>query len=1052
MKEQTPRADFMNGLVFGFDVGTASIGWAVRRGTSFLDVGVLICPDETSDMSGRRGLRRQRRTLRSRKYRRQWFARELETLGLPKPTVPNHDPVNLRLKALQGDALKPEELHAALVHLFRRRGYTEVPWKQLEEGEGDKDTKKEVGEIKERMSHLTEEMQQHGCEFPCQLLAKRQADGLRQRKEVWPRDLLEKEFRATAAAQEKLYPKLLEKAAWLLYGGTQEVKDHHVFFNNTAGRDPGVLGLRWPRFENRGPAVDSLRPVDEQGRPLHVVRKDKQAFTAAQWELAVMNFRVIERATGAMVAPNSKAMARLREMWESSRRKKKNPTQSAAEPRSVEIKVALLEKWAREFDAQYKLVEGQQPLTPQTGAGRARYSSPTLEMIRTQLANGLRVDPPQPVLQRAGESTESALNRYLAEIKHPVVRHRLVLFRRQLAKLVSRFGQPDLIVLEAVRSLALSPAKKRELVQRNKENRDERAHIRGELADNQQSTSRNSILRYRLWKEARCVCPFCCNTITKEDLYSGAADIEHLVPRALVDCNEFYNLTVGHIRCNREFKGDATPFTAFGQTEKWPQLRDNAEKCFKGRKLEIFLSPQAEELIEQKADLQHTAYIARVIRHLALLQLGWIGKDGRDPTPEKQNSALRFQVSNGQLTSRLRQAWGLNHILHPLPPGTLFHELPPDQQKQFQEKNRGDHRHHALDAIVIACTLPWLAHRTHGATDELGNHGWWTQDEKQRSKAANPLFPKEGALRRVAEEWIKKPIVRHHVSKSTHKAGYETTIYGQAKRTVWENGSKKRVAIPDTYLARKELAKMGTGNFRDVFPVELGAYLSAAWERFEAETPDLPALLKQTKDKLPSGFIGKLCFSHFQSWREAVRGDAATIFTWPAEIKIPIQSVKLVAPANDATVVAFAPGTNGFVKRNTFREVRIYPAADGKGFVPVFVPYWRADKLIGIEDAATGSRPVAVLRKQEVLQTVKPLSTGHPPGHYCLYELGQVQAYLLPPHVAKKEEAIISFGIKKSGIKPRWPDLIRALGYELPHSPSPQPQPPGAAETGPVAH
>ncbi len=75
--------DFFNGLVFGFDVGTGSIGYAVRRGSTFLYVGVLICDSEGSDLSGRRGLRRQRRTLRSKKARRKWFACEMEKLGLP---------------------------------------------------------------------------------------------------------------------------------------------------------------------------------------------------------------------------------------------------------------------------------------------------------------------------------------------------------------------------------------------------------------------------------------------------------------------------------------------------------------------------------------------------------------------------------------------------------------------------------------------------------------------------------------------------------------------------------------------------------------------------------------------------------------------------------------------------------------------------------------------------------------------------------------------------------------------------------------------------------
>ncbi len=75
-------SDFRSGLVFGCDVGTGSIGYAVRKGSAFRDVGVLICPEETNDLTTRRTLRRQRRRLRSRKYRRQWFAQELERLGL----------------------------------------------------------------------------------------------------------------------------------------------------------------------------------------------------------------------------------------------------------------------------------------------------------------------------------------------------------------------------------------------------------------------------------------------------------------------------------------------------------------------------------------------------------------------------------------------------------------------------------------------------------------------------------------------------------------------------------------------------------------------------------------------------------------------------------------------------------------------------------------------------------------------------------------------------------------------------------------------------------
>src|SRR2546427_4848080 len=83
--------DFFTGLVFGFDVGTGSIGYAVRQKDEFLDVGVLICPEDTSKLDTRRGLRSQRRRVRNRHRMREWLDNQLETLGLPSPYVKSND-------------------------------------------------------------------------------------------------------------------------------------------------------------------------------------------------------------------------------------------------------------------------------------------------------------------------------------------------------------------------------------------------------------------------------------------------------------------------------------------------------------------------------------------------------------------------------------------------------------------------------------------------------------------------------------------------------------------------------------------------------------------------------------------------------------------------------------------------------------------------------------------------------------------------------------------------------------------------------------------------
>ena len=124
---------FKKGLVFGFDVGTGSIGYAVRKGAEFIDVGVLICPEDTNKLDKRRSSRSQRRRLRNRTRVRSWLARQLEEkFSLPSPWLKSDEgqiilkpgldfarisnPVLLRCEALEGRLEKPEELHAAIVH------------------------------------------------------------------------------------------------------------------------------------------------------------------------------------------------------------------------------------------------------------------------------------------------------------------------------------------------------------------------------------------------------------------------------------------------------------------------------------------------------------------------------------------------------------------------------------------------------------------------------------------------------------------------------------------------------------------------------------------------------------------------------------------------------------------------------------------------------------------------------------------------------------------------------------------------------------------------
>ena len=71
------------------------------------------------------------------------------------------------------------------------------------------------------------------------------------------------------------------------------------------------------------------------------------------------------------------------------------------------------------------------------------------------------------------------------------------------------------------------------------------------------------------------------------------------------------------------------------------------------------------------------------------------------------------QPVTGKVTAQLRRRWGLNHILG-----------------DDGEKTRADHRHHAIDALVVACT--------HGGYTSKLSHYFEAESEYQRGRGAKP--------------------------------------------------------------------------------------------------------------------------------------------------------------------------------------------------------------------------------------------------------------------------------------------------------------------------
>jgi CRISPR-associated endonuclease Csn1 len=227
--------------IFGFDIGTTSIGFAAidideagRQG-SILRLGARIFP-EARDPDGtplnqqRRSKRMMRRQLRRRKERRKALNVMLSDAGLlPSFSSPDWnkvmsaDPYALRARGL-AEALEPYEIGRALYHLAKRRHFKA---RDLEEESGAQEESKQGSETAadEKAAQSNREATLKALNGAHTTLGRwlaEKPDGERKRGIHATRDVVANEFKAFWDAQAKSHQGLLGPAL-------REQVEHTIF-------------------------------------------------------------------------------------------------------------------------------------------------------------------------------------------------------------------------------------------------------------------------------------------------------------------------------------------------------------------------------------------------------------------------------------------------------------------------------------------------------------------------------------------------------------------------------------------------------------------------------------------------------------------------------------------------------------------------------------------------------------------------------------------------------------------------------------------------------
>jgi len=383
----------------------------------------------------------------------------------------------------------------------------------------------------------------------------------------------------------------------------------------------------------------------------------------------------------------------------------------------------------------------------------------------------------------SGEPLDSDEIRY-GKIANPTVHVALNQIRHVVNDLIKRFGPPTEIVVELARDLPLSAKQKFDLEKMQRENQEVNETRRKTLGRLGEADSSDNRFRLRLWEELNPTnplgrrCPYTGEQIGIGRVFSPDVEIDHILPRSRTLDDSPANQTLSMRWANR-LKTSQSPFEAFGHSPEgidWQEivqrsstLPHNKSWRFSADAMVRFENEERNFLDRQLVDTQYMSRLAHT----------YLKRTGAD-----------VWVTPGRLTADLRWAWGLNSVL-----------ADHNQSEQASPgKNRFDHRHHAIDAVVIALTDRGLLKRV--AT--MAGQAELRFDRRHLSGIAEPWKN----FRETVRQSVHEIVVSHKKDHGLQGALHEDTAYGIVKDPI--SGESRLVSRkPLIKVSRKEVGKIG---------------------------------------------------------------------------------------------------------------------------------------------------------------------------------------------------------------------------------------------------
>ena len=315
----------------------------------------------------------------------------------------------------------------------------------------------------------------------------------------------------------------------------------------------------------------------------------------------------------------------------------------------------------------------------------------------------------------------------------------------------------------------------------------------------------DDILKCILWEEQGHICLYTGRQIAISDFVgtSQKFDIEHTIPRSVDGDSTRMNLTLCDSRFNREIKKTKLPSELPNHDEIMARINDWREKYesldgqirkLRGKSKGATTKKLKDDIIYNRhlLELQRDYWRGKYLRFtMEIVPEGFSRRQGTDIGVISKYARLYLKslfkhvyAVNGIATSDFRKIWGI--------------------QKAYSKKERVNHVHHCIDAIVIACIGLDEYNKLGAYYHDEENHKWYGMS-KAYFKKPWPTFVED--LKNVQDEIL----VYHYTPDNMPKQGRRKILLDvevdgikKKKKVLCKGDAARGLLHSDTYYGAIE--------------------------------------------------------------------------------------------------------------------------------------------------------------------------------------------------------------------------------------------------------